>query len=200
MKHKMLAGMAGMLLLTIAAQPAAALPTDAALFSGLGESLANWTRMSSSNDQLWSRSSLHAATFKLREARFTHTLHRANSTGGGKSAAILSSTDAIGTTASFDPGFDPFTFLLDSSSGPDWYSRTSLNSDGDDHLISFRYNGNSATEQTYLLFWEDLPDLGDEDFRDMVVSVRFAVPEPATLAVFGFGLVGLGFLRRRRSA
>ena len=33
-----------------------------------------------------------------------------------------------------------------------------------------------------------------------LTGVTAAVPEPATLAIFGIGLVGLGFMRRRRAA
>ena len=31
-------------------------------------------------------------------------------------------------------------------------------------------------------------------------NLKYEVPEPGTIAIFGFGLVGLGYMRRRRAA
>jgi uncharacterized repeat protein (TIGR01451 family) len=58
-----------------------------------------------------------------------------------------------------------FGFAI-SSEGDTWYSEISLNSDGKDHVAVYQ-----PTPNTYLLAFEDLYDLGDADFNDLVIEV-----------------------------
>lgn len=94
-----------------------------------------------------------------------------------------------------------------------FYSNPGLNTDGKDHMLAYRGNNSDVikianlapgvwTVNEYALFWEDLNNLGDQDYDDFVVMVESVIPCPdggATVALLGAGMLGLIALRRKQS-
>lgn len=112
-----------------------------------------------------------------------------------------------------------FGWSLLSEDGSDyvWDSDPSKNSDGLDHMLSYHLGalagntiylcGDDCSDpesytfvDPFLIAWEDLPNLGDGDYNDMLYLVdRVApIPEPISMLLFGSGLFGLMGLRRKQ--
>ncbi len=110
-----------------------------------------------------------------------------------------------------------FGFFLDSTPSGEantgvWFSDTSLNSDGFDHMAAYQGTGDLVdlpgvapgiwTPSEFVLAWEDLnSSINDGDFDDFVVMVESVqpVPLPGAVWLFGSALVAIvGFARRRR--
>jgi len=78
----------------------------------------------------------------------------------------------------------------------EWWSLQSLNG-GYDHMVTYYITGADLYGETiWLLFLENAPTSPDDwDYNDFVVEIT-AVPEPATICLFGLGALAL--LRKRR--
>ena len=141
--------------------------------------------------------------------------------GAGDRSVLEIGADGSVYVGLADTGVDfagnTFGFYLDSSArdrGGFFYSDTSLNGDGADHMAAYQGNDSDEiqlpgaaagtwTDNEYLLAWEDLaaPN-ADYDYNDFVVMVESVetVAAPGSLALLGLGLLGMAGLRRRHRA
>lgn len=102
-----------------------------------------------------------------------------------------------------------FGYYLDTP-GETFFSDTTLNPDDTDHMVAFQGEGDwfqipnrpagTWTVDEYVLAWEDLYNGGDKDYNDFVVMVESVqpIPEPATMLLFGTGLIGLAGIGRKK--
>jgi PEP-CTERM motif len=100
---------------------------------------------------------------------------------------------------SFAPG-TPLVFRLQVNDGQyNWFTGPATdNSDGIVHARTGTWVGTTIPDGTFVGF-EDFPGGGDLDYNDhqFVFTNVQAVPEPGTMALFGGGLAGLLFRRRK---
>ena len=58
----------------------------------------------------------------------------------------------------------------------------------------------SEDGNTAWLLWDDSGSDTDDNHDDLIVRLTYRVPEPATLGLLGLGLLGVGAIRRKRTA
>jgi hypothetical protein len=112
----------------------------------------------------------------------------------------------LGAMDCADFGSHMFGFFLQTPETT-FYSQEHLNADNEDHMVGFEGGEDRGmianrpwVENEFILAWEDLFGGGDRDFDDFGVLVGpiVAIAEPASLALFGIGLIGVLYYTRRR--
>ena len=104
-----------------------------------------------------------------------------------------------GPSGTLNSGNVGFLWALKPSGAPLWTSLPSQNSDGLDHMVTWKITDGPAVGN-WVIAWEDLTGGGDRDFNDIVLEVSLQpIPIPAAVWLFGSGLLGLIGIARRKA-
>lgn len=149
----------------------------------------------------------------LATGQFTATVHYAGNTETLGFYQPIGSPGALNPILTVNPGDGAVSALVPAISGQfgfyltsagyngtnTWYSESSLNPGGQDHMIAL----STGNPNTFLLAWEDLPLFGsgpdynyDSDYNDLVITFQRVVPEPTSMALLGLGLTGMIIQRK----
>lgn len=175
----------------------------------------NAVRVDDDFDQVWP-SDVYNAQAKARYADFEQQFGYLDESGTYTPLFDVDGNETSVTgSATLASLFGPVRFVRNGTRGLPASTQPSDNSDLRDHAVTYRIASaltdlpvsgptqilEPGDEETYVLFFEDLPEgdpYADFDFNDLVVTLTrsSAVPEPGAIALLGLG--GALMLGRRR--
>lgn len=164
-------------------------------------------RVDDALDQIWNTDCVVSAKAKYAGQNQSFGWDEGALNGTNYNQLLTDADIILGTNVLVNTGEVSFLWGLKSTGSMGnylWWSKTSLNYDGKDHMVTYRIEGLNTDCEVYLLFFEDLPKydykghtLADWDYNDFVVEIC-QIPEPASIALLGLGVI-ISMLKRRGS-
>ncbi len=151
----------------------------------------------SASDQVWigEQVSVRArARFAANEQVFGYDI-QGDAAGAQELFTVTGERLSVGGSALLNVESSDSWVWVRSGQGGTWKSDDEQNSDTADHTLTFQLTGLGDGQNHWLLGIEDLANLGDRDYNDLVVEIAVPLPEPASALLLSIG--ALGTLRRR---